>query len=42
MNLPYPIDSSLIGKNVQIVNNEKKPKAMKFVIGDMGKVEIVR
>ncbi|ONN27091.1 glucose-1-phosphate thymidylyltransferase [Thermosipho affectus] len=42
LNLPYPIDSSLIGKNVQIVNNERKPKAMKFVIGDMGKVEIVR
>ncbi|ABR30610.1 glucose-1-phosphate thymidylyltransferase [Thermosipho melanesiensis] len=42
INLPYPIDSSLIGKNVQIVNSERKPKAMKFVIGDMGKVEIVR
>lgn len=42
INLPYMIDSSLIGKNVQIVSNNKKPKAMKFVIGDMGKVEIVR
>ncbi|SHH51697.1 glucose-1-phosphate thymidylyltransferase [Thermosipho atlanticus] len=42
LNLPYPIDSSLIGKHVQIVESEKKPKAMRLVIGDMGKVEIVR
>ncbi|MBO8161021.1 MAG: glucose-1-phosphate thymidylyltransferase [Thermosipho sp. (in: Bacteria)] len=42
LNLPYPIDSSLIGKHVQIIESEKKPKAMRFVIGDMGKVEIVR
>lgn len=42
LNLPYPIDSSLIGKHVQIVESQKKPKALRLVIGDMGKVEIVR
>ncbi|QTA38618.1 glucose-1-phosphate thymidylyltransferase [Thermosipho ferrireducens] len=42
LNIPYPVDSSLVGKNVEIVENLQKPKAIRFVIGDMGKIEIVR
>jgi len=36
------IDSSLIGKKVEIVENDGKPKGVQIIVGDLGKVIVSR
>ncbi len=35
------IDSSIFGKNVKLVRTEKKPKTLKFIVGDLSSIETV-
>ncbi|MEJ5258025.1 MAG: glucose-1-phosphate thymidylyltransferase [Fervidobacterium sp.] len=41
-NFSYRIDSSLIGKKVEIIENDGKPKGVQIIVGDLGKVVVSR
>ncbi len=41
-NFSYRIDSSLIGKKVEIVEADAKPKGVQIIVGDLGKVVVSR